>query len=190
MAILCCEQQTKTNLEVLINETACEEGRPAYFQAPAAAHEAIMSAWYDEYSADILRYCFMFLGNRTDAEDATQETFLKAWRSIGRFEARNGCSPKSWIIRIAGNTCRDYLKRGWHKHESCLVEPEHLNMLGSTEDNGREMLMDIMNLPDKYRQVILMVFWNGMTIREAAACIHTSESTVFRRLEKAKEMIA
>ena len=47
-----------------------------------------------------------------------------------------------------------------------------------------------MNLPEKYRQVVLLIFWHGMTIREAAECICTSESTVFRRLEKAKQMIA
>ncbi len=159
-------------------------------EASEAAYEATLSAWYDEYGTDILRYCFLFLGNRTDAEDATQETFLKAWRNIGRFEARNGCSPKTWIIKIASNTCRDYLRRGWRKHESCLVTPEDLQRLGSASDEDRDLLMDVMNLPEKYRQVILLVFWHGMTIRETAECICTSESTAFRRLEKAKKMIA
>ena len=158
------------------------------YEAPTA--ETVLSEWYDVYGTEVLRYCFMFLGNQTDAEDATQETFLKAWRSIDRFEARNGCSPKTWIIRIAGNTCRDYLKRGWHKHESSLITPEDLKKLGNAPDEDRELILDVMNLPEKYRQVILLVFWSGMTIRETAKCMHTSESTVFRRLEKAKEMIA
>ena len=153
-------------------------------------YETVVSAWYDAYGTDILRYCFMMLGNRTDAEDATQETFLKAWRNIGRYEARNGCSPKSWIIRIAGNTCRDYLRRAWHKYESRLITPEDLQKLGNAPDESRELIMDVMNLPEKYRQVVLLIYWNGMTIRETAKCMHTSESTVFRRLEKAKEMIA
>ena len=152
--------------------------------------EAILSAWYDEYGTDILRYCFMFLGNRADAEDATQETFLKVWRNIGRFESRNGCSPKTWIIRIAGNTCRDYLRKGWKKHESRQITPEDLKSLGSAPREDRELIMDVMNLPDEYRQAVLLVFWYGMTIRETAECICTSESTAFRRLEKAKQMIA
>ncbi len=152
--------------------------------------ETTLSDWYDRYRTDILRYCYMFLGNPTDAEDATQETFLKVWRNIGRFEARNGSSPKTWIIRIAGNTCRDYLKRGWHRHESSLITPEDLQKLGNAPEEDREMLMDIMNLPQEYRQVILLIFWNGMTIRETAKWMNTSESTVFRRLEKAKKMIA
>lgn len=149
-----------------------------------------LTEWYDMYGTDVLRYCYMFLGNRSDAEDATQDTFLKVWRNIDRFESRNGCSPKSWILRIAGNTCRDYLRKAWRKHESRLVTPEDLAKLGSAPQEDREMLMDVMNLPEKYRQVLLLVFWQGMTIREAAKCICTSESTVCRRLEKARAMIA
>ena len=149
-----------------------------------------LTEWYDMYGTDVLRYCYMFLGNRSDAEDATQDTFLKVWRNIDRFESRNGCSPKSWILRIAGNTCRDYLRKAWRKHESRLVTPEDLAKLGSAPQEDRELLMDVMNLPEKYRQVILLVFWQGMTIREAAKCICTSESTVCRRLEKARAMIA
>ena len=153
-------------------------------------YETVVSAWYDAYGTDILRYCFMMLGNRTDAEDATQETFLKAWRNIGRYEARNGCSPKSWIIRIAGNTCRDYLRRAWHKYASRLITPEDLQKLGNAPDESRELIMDVMNLPEKYREVVLLVFMQGMTVREAAECMQTSASTISRRLEKARKMIA
>ena len=157
---------------------------------PSRNNETVLSAWYDAYGTEILRYCFLMLGNQTDAEDATQETFLKAWRSIGSFEARNGCSPRTWIIRIAGNTCRDYLKRGWHKHESKLITPEDLKKLGNAPDEDRDLIIDVMNLPEKYRQVLLLVSLQGMTIREAAECMQTSTSTIFRRLEKARQMIA
>ena len=50
--------------------------------------------------------------------------------------------------------------------------------------------MDVMKLPGKYREAVLLVFWHGMTIREAAKCMRASESTVCRRLEKARKMIA
>ena len=160
-------------------------------QAGACANnESVLSAWYDAYGTEILRYCFMMLGNRTDAEDATQETFLKAWRSIGRFEAKNGCSARTWITRIAGNTCRDYLKRSWYKHESRLISPEDLKKLGNAPEEDRELIMDVMNLPEKYRQVLLLVSMQGMTIPEAAECMQTSAATIFRRLEKARQMIA
>ena len=49
--------------------------------------------------------------------------------------------------------------------------------------------MDVMNLPEKYRSVLLMVYWHGMTIKETADTIGTGQSTVSRRLEKARSMI-
>ena len=52
-----------------------------------------------------------------------------------------------------------------------------------------ERILDVMNLPEKYRSVILMVCWYGMTIREAAETLQTSQSSVHRRLEKARAMI-
>ena len=93
-------------------------------------------------------------------------------------------------IKIAGNTCRDYLRKGWRKHENRLITPEELQKLGNAPQEDRDLIMDVMKLPGKYREAVLLVFWHGMTIREAAKCMCTSESTVFRRLEKAKQMIA
>ena len=42
----------------------------------------VVSGWYDQYGTDVLRLCFMYMRNRLDAEDATQETFLKVWRKL------------------------------------------------------------------------------------------------------------
>ena len=168
---------------------ACRDGIRQK-QGFAASDEETLSAWYDEYGTAILRYCFMFLGNRSDAEDATQETFLKVWKNIGRFEAQNGCSPKTRIIRIAGNTCRDYLRKGWRRHEKSLITPKDLEKLGCAPEEDRELVMEVMNLPDKYRQILLLIYWQRMTVRETAQFIHTSGATVMRRLEKARAMIA
>ena len=80
--------------------------------------------------------------------------------------------------------------RGWKKHESRQITPEDLNALGSAPHEDRELIMDVMNLPEKYREVVLLVFMQGMTVREAAECMQTSASTISRRLEKARKMIA
>ena len=117
----------------------------------------VVSAWFDQYGTDILRLCFMYLRNRSDAEDATQETFLKVWRKLDCFEARNHCSARSWIMRVACNTCKDTLRKSWRKHEDRSVTPEDLSTLGDSSREDRELMMDVMNLPEKYRSVILMV---------------------------------
>ena len=81
---------------------------------------AVVSAWYDQYGTDVLRLCFMYMRNKADAEDAAQETFLKVWRNLDRFEGRNHCSARTWIIRVACNTCKDLLRKSWRKYFTAL----------------------------------------------------------------------
>jgi len=156
---------------------------------PCSASE-VVSAWYDQYGTDVLRLCFMYMRNRPDAEDATQETFLKVWRKLDYFKGRNHCSARSWIMRIACNTCKDMLRKGWRKHEERTVTPEDLAALGEASREDRELIIDVMNLPEKYRSVLLMVYWQGMTIRETAGTLRSTQSTICMRLEKARSMIA
>lgn len=155
---------------------------------PCSASE-VVSAWYDQYGTDVLRLCFMYMRNRPDAEDATQETFLKIWRKLDRYEARNNCSVRTWIMRVACNTCKDMLRKGWRKHEERTLMPEDLAALGESSREDRELIIDVMNLPEKYRSVLLMVYWQGMTIRETAETLRSAQSTVCMRLEKARSMI-
>ncbi len=149
----------------------------------------VVSAWYDQYGMDILRLCFMYLRNRSDAEDATQETFLKIWRKLDCFEGRNHCSARSWIMRVACNTCKDMLRKSWRKHEERTITPDDLSSLGDASREDRELMMDVMNLPEKYRSVLLMVYWQGMTMKETAETLRISQSTICRRLDKARSMI-
>ena len=150
----------------------------------------VVSSWYDLYGTDVLRLCYMYMRNRADAEDALQETFLKIWRKLERYEGRNQCSPRSWIMQVACNTCKDQLRKSWRKHEERTVTIEDLSALGNASREDRELVMDVMNLPEKYRSVILMVYWYGMTIKEAAETLRISQSTIHRRLERARSMIA
>ncbi len=153
------------------------------------AASAVVSAWYDQYGTDVLRLCFMYMRNRSDAEDATQETFLKIWRKLDCYEGRNRCSVRSWILRIACNTCKDMLRKSWRKHEELSLTFEELPAPGYSSQEDRELIMDVMNLPEKYRSALLMVYWQGMTMKEAAETLRISQATICRRLEKARSMI-
>ena len=71
-----------------------------------------------------------------------------------------------------------------------MIAPEDLAALGDSSWEDRELIIDVMNLPEKYRSVLLMVYWQGMTIRETAETLRSAQSTVSRRLEKARSMVA
>ena len=170
-------------------ELTYENGAAIRDKMMTSSASVVVSAWYDQYGTDILRLCFMYLRNRSDAEDATQETFLKVWWKLDCFEARNHCSARSWIMRVACNTCKDMLRKSRRKHEYRSVTREDLSALGDSSREDRELMMDVMNLPEKYRSVILMVYWQGMTMKEASETLRLSQSTICRRLEKARSMI-
>ena len=74
--------------------------------------------WLDgvitRWEKTLLRLCFVILGDEALAQDAVQETFFKAWKNRARF--RGDASEKTWLTRIAVNTCRDLNKSAWRRH--------------------------------------------------------------------------
>ena len=70
-----------------------------------AEREALLTAWVDRYSDSLLRMCFISLRDWALAEDALQETFLRAWKSMAQF--KGDASPKTWLTRIAINVWAD-----------------------------------------------------------------------------------
>ena len=92
----------------------------------------------------------MYLADRAQAEDALQDTFLKAWRSMDAFEARNGASEKTWILKIAINTCKNYRRGAWFRHidKTKIIEELPAAVTGVTEES-RDMFLSVMMLEDK-----------------------------------------
>jgi RNA polymerase sigma-70 factor, ECF subfamily len=75
-------------------------------------------AEYERLSRELTGYCYRMLGSPFDAEDAVQDTMLRAWREFGRFEGRS--SLRTWLYRIATNVCIDMLRR--HSHRSVPMD--------------------------------------------------------------------
>ncbi len=150
------------------------------------SREAVLSRWYDAYGTDVLRLCCFYLGGYADAEDAAQETFLKAWRYLDRFQGRNQCAPKTWLMKIACNTCRDHLRRAFRKHE---VPRDDLSIFDQSAPEDRELIWDVMNLPEKYRAPILLFYLQNLNVRETAKALYVSPATVSRRLDKARDIL-
>lgn len=72
-----------------------------------------LSYMVERYQTTILKVCYAYLCNLEDAKDAVQETFLKAYSNLDSF--RGECSEKSWLIRIARNTCLDMRRSAWYR---------------------------------------------------------------------------
>ena len=122
------------------------------------------------------------------AQDAVQETFFKVYRTLDRF--RGECSEKTWITRIAVNTCRDMKRQRWFFFIKHSLPYE--NLLLSDERVAQELtdfFLDLMRLPAKYKEVILLRYYQQLTLEETALALGISKRTVSNRLKKAKAML-
>ena len=87
-----------------------------------ASREQELVRLVDAYQFSLRRMCCAILRDRALAEDAVQETFLKAYKTLDTF--RKESSEKTWLMRIAINTCRDFRRSAWFRSGivTCIVE--------------------------------------------------------------------
>ena len=143
----------------------------------------------DQHGDDILRLCLLYMGERQLAEDAFQETFVRAWRHLSAF--RGESSAKTWLSHIAVNVCRDMLRTPWLRMRRSVRSVEEMENLPAPDATPRHELMDaIRALPDKYREVIVLVYVQDMKLREAAAQLRLPVPTVSTRLRRARARLA
>ncbi len=97
------------------------------------------------------------------------------------------CSEKTWLMRIAINTCRDFQRGSWFRHLDRRVTPEELSPSDQEAGEERlELMLVIMRLPRHMKEVILLHYYQGMTTREIAGALRVSQTTVSTRLNRAR----
>lgn len=155
-----------------------------------AAREQRLEQWIGQYADAILRTCYVYLRDVGQAEDAMQDTFLKAFMSMDRFEQRNGSTERAWLMRIAVNVCHDYHRSRWFRHIDRTKTLDDLPArCGTIFPEDRSLLLDVYNLPEKYKRVILLYFYHDLTLQETAEALRISRSAVHRQLIKAQELL-
>ena len=80
-----------------------------------AGMEHILENWVEEYSDQVFRVCYLYLSDYALAEDALQDTWVKAWKALTR-QSDFPEHEKTWLMRIAINTCKDYARTAWFRH--------------------------------------------------------------------------
>ena len=159
-------------------------------KGPSCNTEELFDHLVLEYQMPLKRLCFMYLRDLSLTEDAVQETFLKVYKNLGQF--REGCSMKTWIMKIGVNTCRDMLRSAWFRHTNRSVVPEDLQIAAEESDKdeeAEELGRAILKLPARCKDVILLYYYQDMNLTEVAEALHTSTSTVSRRLKHAQDIL-
>ncbi len=140
------------------------------------------------YQLPLLRLCIMYLHDEEQAKDAVQETFIKVYRNLDSF--RNDASEKTWLTRIAINTCKNMYRSAWFRHMDRSVT---LDMIAErpapADEHDDELTTAIMNLPVKLREAALICWLQGMTYDEAADMLGISRQAVGSRLNRARRKL-
>lgn len=141
-------------------------------------------AIYDRQVDAVYRVCYAFMKNKAEAEDMTQETFLRLLSCNQEFE--NERHEKAWLIVTASNLCKDSLKKWWRKNEDIEDYP-NLSQQGQDMDNY--VLDAIMRLPEDYKEAVYMYYYEGYTTAEIAGHAGCTEINIRSRLSRARKQL-
>lgn len=147
-----------------------------------------------QYGNDVLRTAYAYVKDRDTAEDLFQETFIKAYRNLDKF--REESSIKTWLIRITINVCKDYLKSAYQQkvvpmmdfQEDAIVSEDDYEEVENADRNA-QIRAAVDNLPEGYRDVVLCVYFNEMSVAETASQLNIAEGTVKSRLSRARDIL-
>lgn len=148
----------------------------------------------EQYGDDVMRTAYVMLKSKELAEDAYQETFLRLCRYYDSY--RKECSEKTWITGIAVNVCRDFLRSAWKKRVtvtddfSAQISESDTQEIVEKKDEKEELLRSIMKLPDKYREMIHLYYYQELDIKEISRILKIPGGTVKSRLFKARNLLA
>lgn len=137
---------------------------------------------YNRNVETVYRICFVYMKNKTDAEDMTQNTFIKYLRYNPNFESLE--HEKAWFIVTSTNICKNHFKSWWNKNITLDDEFEV-----KTNDKKDETLELVLNLPTKYKQVIYMHYYEGYSTVEIAKLLDMNESTIRTYLLKGRKIL-
>lgn len=140
----------------------------------------------DLHGDSLLRVCLLYLKDYGLAEDAVQETFLRAYRSWDKFEGRS--SEKTWLTAIAINVCRTMLRSPWQRRNAGEEALEHLK----AEDPDLPdptVARAVMRLPKDQRIAVILFYVQEMKIREIAQALEIPQATVSSRLNRARKKL-
>jgi len=139
-----------------------------------------------QYGDGLLRVCLLYLKDYGLAEDAVQETFLRAYRSYHKFEGRS--SEKTWLTAIAINVCRTMLRSPWQRRNA---GEEALEQLKAEDPDLPDptVARAVMRLPRDLRVAVILYYVQELKIREIAQALEVPQATVSSRLNRARKRL-
>ena len=139
----------------------------------------------ERYSDTVKRLCFVHLKNDADTEDIFQNVFLKYVLSPVVFE--NSEHEKAWFIRVTINACKDLLKSFFRSRAVSLDEV--VEQAGPANDERSEVMHAVLKLPEKYRRVVYLHYFEGYTAPQIGDILGKNVNTVYTLMTRARQLL-
>ena len=146
----------------------------------------------DKYLKMVYRISFHYFGNREDAEDVSQDVFLKLYSHNTKFESEE--ELKAWLIRVTTNTCHSYFRNPFRKRKTEIDEKEIENIVGSSSSEqeiiNRKVVMDaVMSLSERYRIVAYLYYYEEYSAEEIGQILRKNKNTVYTLLNRGRQLL-
>lgn len=152
------------------------------------AFESLVNRYY----MTVYRYVFRWIAVKEDAEDITQEVFIKLANHLPTFNRRSSFS--TWLYRITANCAKDFVKKNSKYHKNRTDNPGNGNVISANpgpeaKSFHQQVLAAVHSLPEKLKEATILVFAEGLSHKEAAQVIGCAEATVSWRIFQAKKKL-
>lgn len=157
---------------------------------PSPSNLPDMERLVEQYGNTMLRMCCVYLGDEHLAADAVQDAYIKIYRAWRDFDSP--AAEKAWVMRVVINVCKDYLRSAWKRRVSLVDEyPEIAAPQTNTDacDKQGRLYHEIQALKPKYKQVILLHYYEDLSVNEIARILNAPQSTISVRLRRAKAIL-
>lgn len=152
--------------------------------------EQILERLMREYGDSVFRMCFLYLKDYHLAEDATQETFIKAMRSYDSF--LHNSKEKTWLIRIAINTCKNVMRTRWFRFPMIdIEEQQHLDTHNTIDEliEKDSISNAIMSLKRNDRELIILYYYQELSVKEISFIMNKKENAINQQLRRARKKL-
>lgn len=135
----------------------------------------------DAYRDVVFRVAYTYLRDGADADDVTQEVFVKLLKRKGPFNDPDHL--RNWLVRVTVNECRSLFRKPWRRVEDIEA---YANTLQVPDAQTRQILVDVMTLPEKYRVPLVLFYYLDLPTQEIADILRVPAATVRTRLSRGR----
>ncbi len=140
---------------------------------------------YTKYSDRLYAAAFNICRQRQDAEDAVQDALIRLYHTDKDFESEEHL--KAWLLRVTINAAKSTKRLFWNRNRTSYEE--YMDSLSFEEPSDRSLMDEVLALPEKYRIVIHLFYYEEYKIKEIADILKVSENTVKTRLLNGRKIL-